>query len=375
VTLPRRLTAALVTVLALLAATLVIWQILKPATVLAAATDPYPPAPVHAPGVTGRTSVAPLIVDGRIRVYAAERQLRADGPVDAKTLYTPRWSLRRWPQQLNGVVAIGSTVVSRWSDGEVIALDGRTGTIAWQVKGPPADPYAGLRTGASTVWAPPGLFTAGSRVLVTGAGQVFAYEGGMLAGQATACADGFTTQADQYVCPTGAWNVANGQPVATWPTGPFTPLGCGIAHSGCEGFRDATGQGWLSIAGGSPRRTPALDSPGSTVAAGLPLTVTGSSVASARWTWTDPAGGPVQVLGGEAGKIQLLTAGRDLVTLDATTGTATAIRLAVDTEKTTWTPGLWQTTATYTAIERLNNTNPTTVDHYFTVETVIIAAT
>jgi hypothetical protein len=374
VILARRLTAALLAIAAVLAAAQVTWRVLRPATVLAAAKDPYPPAPAHPPGVTGRTTMAPLIVDGRIRVYAAERQLRADAPVDAPSLVTPRWSLRRWPQQLNGVVAIGTTVVSRWSDGELIAVDGRTGTITWQAAGPPAGPYAGLRTGASTVWAPPGLFTAGSRVLATGGGQVVAYAGGVVAWRAAACPHGFTTRAGQYVCPAGAWDVPSGQPAGSWPVGPFTPLGCGVARSGCEGFRDGAGRGWLSTTG-APRRTPALDGPGSTVAAGVPLTVSGPTVSSATWRWTDPAGGAAQVLGGEQGRIQLLTAGRQLVTVDAATGTATAILLAFGTETIRWTPGLWQTTATYTAVERLADPDPTSVHHYFTVGTVIITAT
>ena len=373
-TLARRLTAALVTLVAVAAAGLVLWRVLKPAEVLSTASGAYPVAAVRAPGVTGKTAGAPLIVDGRIRVFAAKRQVRADAPVDAKTSYTPRWSLRRWPQQVNGVVAVGTTVVSRWSDGELIALDARTGAVVWRASGPEAGPYSGLRTGASTVWAPTGLFAAGARVLAAGGGQVVAFEAGVRRWSAPACADGFTTAGGQYVCPAGALDVSTGAAVSSWPAGPYTALGCGVAHSGCAGFRDASGRGWLT---GSPvpQRTPALDAPDTTVAAGLPLAATGPTVTSAHWHWTDPAGGAVQVLGGAGNKIYLLTADRRLVIVDAATGGASSFVLAVGTEATSWRPGLWQITDAYVAIERLDDPDPESVHHYFTVETVVIAAT
>ena len=242
-TLTRRLTAAVLTLVALLAAAAVIWRVLKPAEVLATATGAEPVAVVRAPEVTGRLTIAPLIVAGKIRVYTAKRQLRADGPVDAKTLYTPSWSYRRWPEQLNGVVAVGSTVVSRWSDGVVVALNGLTGALLWRADGPAAGDYTGLRTGAETVWAPPGMFTTAGEVLVTGGGQVFTFklaDGSVQ--RSPGCGDGFTTLGGQYVC----------QPV--------TPLGCGVASSGCAGYRDASGQGWLTTSA-TPVRTPGLDAP------------------------------------------------------------------------------------------------------------------
>ena len=373
-TLARRLTAALVTVVALVAAGLVAWRVLKPAEVLATAPVAYPAPIEREPGVTGKTAGAPLIVDGRVRVFAAKRQVRADGPVDAKTSYTPGWSFRRWPQQLNGIVAAGSAVVTRWSDGLLVALDSRTGEELWRVPGPPAGSYTGLRTGASTVWAPDGLFTAGPQVLVAAAGQVSAYLGGVRRWSVSACGDGFTTLAGQYVCPTGLYDVQTGEMVAGWQVGPFTALGCGVARSGCEGFRDASGRGWLTTSG-TPRRTPALDAPDTTLAAGEPLTVTGPTVVAARWQWTDPAGGAVQVLGGAGKKIYLLTAARQLVIVDGLTGATSSFVLAVGSEATTWRPGGWQVTDAHVAIERLDDPDPESVHHYFTVETVVIAAT
>jgi outer membrane protein assembly factor BamB len=365
VTVARRLIAA---ILAVVATVLVCWRVLAPAEVLAPVTGVIPVASVHTPGVTGKTAGAPLIVADRIRVFAAKRQIRADAPVDETTSFTPKWSYRRWPQQLSGVVAIGPTVVSRWSDGKLVAIDGLTGKIVWQAAGPPAGSYQGGRDGASTVWAPPGLLTAGTRVLVAGGGQVVAFDAsGAQLWSAPACADGFTTTGGQYVCPTGAYDVATGHVVAGWPTGMTTPLGCATARSECEGA-----PGWLTTTA-APRRMPAQDT---SVAAGVPLRVAGPSVAATSWSWTDPAGGVVQVLGGAAGKIYLLTGARRLVIVDAATGAVRgSFKLAVGGEGVDWSPGLWQVTGSYVAVERIDDPNPDSVDHYFTFETAIIAAT
>ncbi|GAB2582802.1 hypothetical protein Aab01nite_60440 [Paractinoplanes abujensis] len=151
------------------AAGLIGWRVLAPAEVMSAAAVPFPAPSVSAAQVTGRTNMAPLIVDESIRVYAGKRQVRADGPVDAKSVNTARWSLRRWPAQVSGVVAAGPTVISRWSDGELIAVDGRTGKEVWRVAtGLPTPGYEGHRTGASTVWAPVGLRVTGTAVVVDG---------------------------------------------------------------------------------------------------------------------------------------------------------------------------------------------------------------
>src|SRR4051794_21040584 len=106
------------------AAGLIGWRVLKPAEVLSPVAAALPAAADRSPQVTGRTNQAPLIVDGLIRVYANPRQVRADAPVDAKSVNTALWSFRRWPVQLSGVVAVGDTVISRWADGELVALAG-----------------------------------------------------------------------------------------------------------------------------------------------------------------------------------------------------------------------------------------------------------
>lgn len=363
------------------AAVMVGWRVLRPAEVLATATPPYPTAPVVWPHVTGRTPAAPLFVDGRVRVYASKRQIRADAPIDADTVRTAIWSFRRWPEQLSGVVAAGRTVISRWSDGDLVALDGDTGKIVWRAGGPSGPGYSGHRTGAGTVWRPDDLRMAGHRVLVTAGGQIFAYEastGARLWTSATACDDGFTTGGGRLVCPSGALDTATGAAVASFPAGPYTPVGCGVAWSGCAALRDAGGHGWLTT-GAAAVRAPALDRPDATVAAGLVFYPVGDTLRS-----VDPVTGAArhdypaaQVLGVSAGRVVLLTGDRTLLLVDPRTGrTVARFPLAYETEKLTWDPGLWQVTGSFVAVERLapkRPDNPDTPGYYFSVDTVIIA--
>jgi outer membrane protein assembly factor BamB len=387
----RRIVAVVVAVVCAVAAGLIAWRVLAPAEVSHTATAPWPAVPDRAPGVTGRTAQAPLVVDGRIRVFAAKRQVRADAPVDAKTAYTARWSYRRWPQQLNGVVAAGATVVSRWSDGRLVALDGGTGRVAWRADGPPAGGYAGHRTGAATVWAPDGLHVSGTTVLVRGDGRIAAHDAGTGTRRWAADCSGpsFTTAGGQAVCAATAYRVATGQPAPGWGPGPFAPLGCDVAGAGCRGARDAAGAGWLTV-GDRPVRARALDIPGTTVVTVARTTATGPAtsafavaaeagavVARSPLTgaelWRHPAA-DATVLGSGPDAIHVLT-DRALRTLDPSTGEERAsFRPAVGTEKTDWIPGLWQVADGYVAIERLTNPDPEAHDHYFTVETVLIAA-
>ena len=266
----RVLVRSLLALVVLAAATAIGWRVLAPAEQLEPAATPYPMAVVRMPGVTGRTNVAPLIVEDRIRVYAAKNLVRADAPVDAKGVYTPYWSYRRWPEQLSGVVASGPTVITRWSDGRLVALDGHTGKIAWRADGPAAPPYAGHRTGAATVWNPPGLRLAAGIVVVAAADELAGYDvrtgaRRWRAETPTGCTDGFTTVGGQYVCPTGTYDTASGRLTAPWPDAPVTPLGCAVARSLCAGVRNAAGRGWLTT-GPTPVREPGLDPAGSTVA-------------------------------------------------------------------------------------------------------------
>jgi len=377
----RLLLRSLFALVVVAAAVLIGWRVLGPAEVLATVKPPYPTAPVVWPHVIGRTPVAPLFVDDRVRVYAAKRQIRADAPANSDTVRTAIWSFRRWPEQLSAVVAAGRTVISRWSDGDLVAIDGATGKIVWRAPGPPASGYAGHRTGADTVWGPEDLRVSGSTVLVTAGGQIFAYEvstGTRRWTSPTACHNGFTTAGGQVVCPTGAVDVATGSAVASFPAGPYTPVGCDVASSACAGLRDAAGHGWLTT-GATPVRAPALDRPDATVAAGLVFYPSGAALIAA-----DPVTGAVrheypaaQVLGVSAGRVVLLTADRRLLAIDPRSGqTVTQYPMAFLTEKLTWDPGRWQVTDRFVAVERLAQDRPADPDtpgYYFSVDTVILA--
>lgn len=377
----RRLLQPLAAIVVLAAAVLIGWRVLAPAEVLEPATDPYPVAAVRAPGVVGKLTMAPLIVDERIRVYAGKRLVKADGPVDTKMLATARWSFRRWPAQVSGVVAVGATVVTRWTDGEMVALDGRTGTVAWRADGPAGEPFE-ERTGVTAVWRPPGLHVAGTDVLVTDGSKLLALSAADGSTRWTinlprGCGHPFVTAGGQFVCGEGAWDVRTGQAVRGWPVGPSTALGCDVARSRCAGLRDAAGQGWLT-GGPRPERTPALDGPETTAGGGLVLSTAGGTVTAsgaATWSWA----GEASVLGVRGDKVVLLALDRRLVILDARTGAEKAsFRMYVKKERVeSWRANLWQVTDSYVAVERLQQDageDPAEPNHYYTMDPSILAA-
>ncbi len=371
----------------LVAAGLIGWRVLGPTEVLQPATDGYPVAERRGPGVTGRAASAPLIVDGRIRVFAAPRLVKADAPVGARTMTTPRWSFRRWPQQLNGIVAVGTTVVSRWSDGELVALDARTGRITWRAAGPAAGGWTGEGSGATAVWAPPGLATAGAVVVARGGGRVAAFDAGTGAArwQGDCAGPGFLTTGSRLICGAQVRDAGTGAAVTGWPAGPHTPVGCGVASSTCAGVRDAAGRGWLT-AGPQPQRAAALDAPDGTAlmverttAAGrVPSAfafTTGATVVARSpvtggelWRWTGPGG--ATVLGSGPDTVYLLTGDRNLVALDASTGEVRMrFPLMASREGTDWTPGGHQVAGGYVVVERRVTAGS------ITIEPFILAAT
>lgn len=367
------------------ASVLVVLRVLRPGDLLASgSTTTYSRQLGRKPGVTGRLNLAPLIVDGRFRVYAAKRQVRADGPVDAKTVYTPRWSFRRWPQQLDGVVASGATVVTRWSDGQLVAIDGRTGKIAWRIPGPAAAGYTGHSTGATTVWSPPGLHVAGGAVVVASGRSLAAYDvrTGVRRWQTAVpagCTDGFTTAGGQYACPTGGYDLATGQPVASWPAGPFTPVGCEVAASDCAGLRDGASQGWR-VDGPAPRRLAELDRPGTTIAAGYVFVTAadGGLQAVDLKTGTRRTYAAGEALGVSDGRLVILQPDRRLHEVELSTGrTVAEFKPAEPGETLDWTPGLYQLVAGHLAIERRavgGPADPDSYGYYFSAIPVIVCA-
>ncbi|GID31527.1 outer membrane protein assembly factor BamB family protein [Paractinoplanes brasiliensis] len=422
----RSLAALVLTVVA----GLIGWRVLAPAEVLSAASTPYPNPSVGVAQVTGRANMAPLIVDGRMRVYAGKRQVRADGPVDARRVSTARWSLRRWPVEVSGVVASGTTVISRWSDGLLIAIDGRTGKEVWRVPtGLPSPGYEGHRTGASVVWAPPGLWVSDQFVLVKGGQRLSAYEVGSGARRwsvevPAGCDDGLTTRGGQFLCGTAGFSVSTGEAITPYVVGPLTPLSCVIGFSECAALRDGQGRGYLTspsagaepAAAAGPDADTGLDPTSSPKATPDPKATPTSSPRSIATS--NPQAGPTAdpqatpkpgspgplrrepgldnsemsvtgtglgrvppgdlLLGVSRGRMVVLTASRHLQIRHAGRGGVEAeFPLAVDTEKLTWKPGLWQVTDDWVAIERLTEdgpADPEAPEHYFTVDTVIIAS-
>ncbi|MFC4019812.1 PQQ-binding-like beta-propeller repeat protein [Micromonospora sp. GCM10011542] len=411
----RRLVVAVAALVAVAAIAATVHRVLAPAEVSTVGRGGYPAAARPAPGVIGRLPVAPLIVDARLRVYAAHRQVYADRPVDRKYRTTPYWSYRRWPAQLSGVVASGTTVVSRWSDGRVVALDARDGRVLWRADGPvPAGtgPTA-RRTGAATVWDPRGFYLAngaGGRTVLVVTGDVQARGWELTDGRELwraelpgACrTDVGTTASGQLIgvdaCAGPAAvefrDAATGAVRGRWrpPGSPddlvVTPIGCRTGRSDCPALRtagpgDAGGRGWLLDAA-APVAAPALDPAGATLAGEQAIAVVDGvviarSARSGAELWRVDDLGPVRVIAVQPGRVHLLTEANALVTLDPVTGAQRSrFSLNVGSDGTGWAPGAVSAVDGYVAVERLREpVDPDGDDqrYFFTSEAVILAAT
>jgi len=311
----------------LAAGTVIAYRVLAPAEVSTPAGY-YPPAPGVGPGPVAKLTAAPLIVDGRLRVYATTRQVRADGPIDALTQVTPAWSFRRWPEQLVGVAAVGAVVASRWSDGELVVLDARTGEVTWRTAGPVPDQtgYAGRRTGARTVYTPTGLHTAttsddGRSILLVRGGPELrgialatGRELWRVALDGEDCrGEGFSTTGGHFAVVNSCapapsiefYELSTGELVEQWRpdgAGPglaVEPLDCAAARSDCAGLRTTgAGQsrGWL-VDGPGPVAAPALDPVNAwlvdgnairSAPGGVEVTAHTARTAERRWRWRAP---------------------------------------------------------------------------------------
>ncbi|WP_410814608.1 pyrrolo-quinoline quinone [Micromonospora sp. 067-2] len=412
---PRRLVAVVAALVVTAAVAVIVHRVLAPAEVSTVARGGYPAAAPPAAGVVGRLPVAPLIVDSRLRVYAAHRQVYADRPVDGRHRTTPYWSYRRWPAELTGVVASGRTVVSRWSDGRVVALDASSGRVLWRADGPVPTASGAVvrRTGAATVWNPRGLYLTDlvdGRTVVVVAGAADARGMELVGGRelwrvnlpGDCRSDVGTTASGQLIgvdtCAGPATvefrDAADGVVRERWrpPGGPdelvVTPLGCRTGRSDCPGLRtagpgDAGGRGWL-LGGGEPIAAPALDPAGATLIdeqaiSVLDGAVVGRSARSGAELWRSAGLGPARVLAVQPGRVHLLTEANDLVTLDPATGVQRSrFSLNVGSDGTGWVPGAVAAVDGYVAVERLREpVDPDGDDqrYYLTAEAVILAAT
>ncbi|MEV7984914.1 PQQ-binding-like beta-propeller repeat protein [Micromonospora sp. NPDC085948] len=411
----RRLAMAVAALLATVVVVVIGYRVLAPAEVSTVAQADYPQAARPAAGVVGRLPVAPLIVDGRLRVYAAHRQVYADRPVDGRHRTTPYWSYRRWPAELTGVVASGRTVVSRWSDGQLVALDAPTGRVLWKADGPePAESDAVVRrTGAAIVWDPRGLhltdLTDGRTVVVvsgdteargvevSGGRQLWRVElPGRCRSDVGTTADGQLIGLDRCAGPATVEfrDAATGVVRERWrpPGGSdelvVTPLGCRSGRSDCPALRtagpgDAAGRGWL-VGVGEPVAAPALDPAGATVVGEqavvvLDGVVVGRSARTGAELWRSADLGTARVLAAQPGRVHLLTDANELVTLDPATGRRLSrFSLNVGRDGTGWVPGAVGAGGGYVAVERLRRpVDPAGDDrrYYLTAEAVILAAT
>jgi hypothetical protein len=167
------LTALAVLVIAF-AVTVTAYRTLKPADTANTATAPVPSAPSPEAIQYGELAAAPLIVEGRLRIYAEQRRVYADTPVTATRVSTPHWSFRRWPAELLSIMSIEkssdggpvSVVVTKWSDGVVVGIDASVGKAIWQerVEIESGQTFQGRRDGANTVYRPIGIFTSASSI-------------------------------------------------------------------------------------------------------------------------------------------------------------------------------------------------------------------
>jgi outer membrane protein assembly factor BamB len=401
-----------VVALALLVATFTGYRALGPGDALDLADTPYPAPVTASPKVYGEILHAPLIVDGRVRVYGGKSRVWADATMDALMTTSAYWSYRRWPQQLVGlVVSADRLVVSKWSDGRLVAQDPASGRLVWQHDGEAGvTAYQGRRTGAITAWQPPDLYTAtaldGRPVVVSvgASGAVSAVDattGGLLwtrafPGQA-GCRTDFTApglvvllNACRQPSTVDALDVATGAPRA-WPasvaaTRALYPVGCPVGRSECTGLAGTDG-GWLIGTDGGVTAAPALRGTGTWLAGRTALRTDGSGrvraydavTGASRWSWPPQPGAikGARILAVEPDLMHVATQFRDLINVDLTTGRESshfnAIPYRFDGR---WRPGLGYASRGFVAIERLRpggQPNQSDQDYYYGVPSLVLA--
>lgn len=389
--------------LALLAGLGVIgYRVFAPHETLTRPSEPYPDArPIDDERPFSELRAAPLIVDGRLRVYAEKWRVWADGPVGERYEATPYWAYRRWPAQLVGVVSVagpaGPAVVSQWSDGQLVAIDARRGEIAWRANGPePGSGYDGRRTGASVVYEPDSLLTVdaadgrpvvvarGTQLLVgydaaTGArlwqhplpaGCRAAVWTGQLLVAVPDCANTTITFMDGV---TGrrmsAWNAATAAPDAATAGGTIAaPAQCALGRIGCRIVRvgDTT---WSLRPDARLTRIPALPD-GAVVVADRVVFPTVAGVAarpfrggSPQWTWN----GQGQLVAANSKNVFLLTDDRTVLALSMASGDLEFVGCAAAVENEQWRLGhIYPADGiSYIALERLTNAGPEAKDQRY----------
>lgn len=388
------------------------YRTFAPSETLVAPMAEYPATgPIFDERPFSELRAAPLVVDDRLRVYAEKWRVWSDGPVGGRYEGTPYWVFRRWPAQVIGVVTASSSagplVVSQWSDGELIALDARRGTVAWRTKTPVDQrDFTGRRTGASTVYQPAELLTSatdsGTVIVSTGGGTVRAINGatgaelwlrdlnstcGNLAWTGAAllalpdCAGDTVTFVDamtgrelrKWVVPVATASTATPsatrsgiQPApaarvdaANGDTSTDTaPTGCALGRSDCR-LITVGKRAWLLDAGAA--LTPVGVLPEGAILAGDRLVYTSEAGVTSRpltgdgprWTWS----GQGRLVAASQDGVYLLTDDLTMLGLDLNSGRLRVVGCAATTPGEHWYVGHVYTAAggDYVAVERLNN--------------------
>jgi hypothetical protein len=381
-------------VVALAGAVGVAYQVLAPHETLTRPTVAYPEvAVITDERPYSELRATPLVVEGRLRVYAEKWRVWADAPVGERYEQTPYWAFRRWPAQVVGVVTaqtgIGPVVVTQWSDGAVIALDARKGAVAWRLTAPiaPGRQYDGRRTGASVVYEPRSLRTArvGQQtvLIVTGPQTVRGYDA---ATGAALWNRELTTQCEPTVW-TGATLVAI--PDCTGPAVTFVgaldgaqrlqwtspeagvvavPALCELNRFECQlvavGAKD-----WLLGADGTLAPVPALE-PGAERSGDRVVYQTPTGVAARPlgksdplWTWV----GHGKLIAADAVGVYVLTDDRTVLGLSPATGHLEVLGCASSRPNEGWQIGhVHPTGGGYLALERTTNEPASAADaQYF----------
>jgi outer membrane protein assembly factor BamB len=366
------------------------YRVLAPHETLIRPREPYPDGgPIDDERPFSELRAAPLVVDGRLRVYAEKWRVWSDGPVGGRYEATPYWVYRRWPAQVVGVVAVdaegGPLIVSQWSDGQLVALDARRGELAWRVAGPGVGRgYDGRRTGASVVYEPESLLTVhapgGDIVVASGFGRLRAFDAATGAQRwdralQTGCVPAVWTGDSVVAIPACASvdvmfvDAATGAPRATWrPPAAPSPVQCALGRSGCR-VLTSSGSTWLVGPDGEP--TPMPDLPGGGLLVGDRVVYPTASGVAARplqggppqWTWN----GQGELLATSPSNVYLLTEDRTVLALDPETGALELVGCAAATPGEQWRLGhVYPTEGTpYIALERLTSAGPEAEDQRY----------
>jgi outer membrane protein assembly factor BamB len=379
----RRWLAIGLGVVALLAGSgIIAYRVFAPHEMLTQPTVPYPEVQVITDDRPfSELRAAPLVVEGRLRVYAEKWRVWSDAPVGVRYESTPYWAFRRWPAQVVGVVtaesASGPMVVTQWSDGEIIAIDARRGVIAWRDTAmiAPSREYDGRRTGAAVVYEPRSLLTAQAAdrtvILVTGPEEMRAFDAGTGRGLwrrdlPAGCEPASWTGAGMVVVPDcgtttiSFFDVVTGNGRGQWtspnPSIAPAPALCELHRTECR-LVVVKFQTWL-LGDATLTKVPSLEK-NAQLAGERVIYQTGIGVAARRltdetplWSWQ----GRAQLIAADSAGVYLLTEERTVLELSPATGHLVAVGCASSEPNEDWKLGhIYPTgSGTYLALERVN---------------------